>query len=301
LKRALFPIFIGLILSLLQACGGGDGDGGSSRSGPTYDGLTSEARIEAANEESLSNAAASGATQSVVTDVAGESLSSRSGPNPEAKLVALSPKIAQWIVQSGTGYSGRETDLSADICDAGGSAIADTNADGSEGTITFSNCGIYDDIGDVIYFTGLVDFSGTYDSLGDPSTLSMKMYVTATYGGETAEINLTLNCVGLSGTPSCTVTSDFVGVDGRVYRVADITVTPTGAAYNVSATVYDPDNGYFAMTTSAPLAFDCSNGVPSTGTLEIAGEGGTSGTISFPDCSGFNVTIDGASNVYTWP
>jgi hypothetical protein len=236
-----------------------------------------------------------------VSDAASDAFSPRSELKAEAKLVEISPKIARWIAKSGTRYLGRVQDVSADICDAGGSAIADTNSDESEGTVTFDNCGISDGASGVVYLTGLLTFRGTYDSLGDPSTLYMEMHVTVTYGGETAEISLTLDCVGLSGTPSCNVTSDFAGVDGRIYRVSDITVTPTGSAYNISARVYDPDQGYFTMTTSASLAFDCSNGVPSIGTLEISGQDATSGTINFPDCSGFSVTIDGASNVYTWP
>ena len=304
MNNILLSISVACTLLLIQACGGGGGGSSSSISGPTYSGLTSEARVLDTNAESLATAAASGAAKSVVTEEAEDALPfvPRPGAGTEAKVVEISPKIALWIAQSGALYSSRETILTGDVCDAGvGSAIADTNFDGSEGTITFNNCGIYDGIGDIIYLTGTVSFIGTYDSFGNPSTLYMNMYLTASYGGDTSQINLTLNCVDLSGSPSCTVTSDFVGMDGRIYRLTDIAVIPLGVGFDVSATIYDPDYGYFTMYTTAPLAFECANGAPSIGRVVISGESSTSGIIDFPDCSGFTVTIDGLSTPYAWP
>jgi hypothetical protein len=300
MRRLTFTFTVAITLLLLTACGGGGGGGGTTSSVPSYTGLTSEARVEDANAESLSTAAASGATQSVVADVAEGALMARSAPSLESKLVEISPKIAYWAVQSGALYSAKTTNISADVCDAGGSAIADSNDAGTVGTIVFTNCGISDDAGGVIVMNGTVDFSGTLVG-NQPDTLSMTFHVTASYGGESATINLLISCVDLSGTASCTVSSDFVGIDGRTYRVTDISVSGGVSGYYVNATVYDPNQGQVDMTTTSPLLFDCANGVPSTGTVVISGSGSTAGTISFVSCSEYNVTIDGVSTTYYWP
>ena len=300
MKHLLLSFAVGISLLLLQACGGGGGGGGSSSSAISYSGLTTEARVEGSNAESLSTAAASGAAQSVVADSAGGILVPRSVIQAEAKLVEVSPRIAQWIVGASNLYSAKTVVLSGEICDAGGTAIADTNDAETVGTIVFTNCGILIDATEVIYLTGTVDYVITLAG-GAVDSLSMTFNVTATYAGESAALNLSLNCVDLSGSASCTVRSDFVGVDGRIYRVMDITVTPSGSGYYVNATVYDPDHGRVDMTTTAPLAFDCPNGVPSTGTVVISGTDSTSGTINLVSCSEFNVTVDGVSNTYYWP
>jgi hypothetical protein len=299
MRHLTFTFTVAITLLLLTACGGGGGDGTTSLV-PSYTGLTSEARVEDANAESLSTAAASGATQSVVADAAGGALIARSAPSLESKLVEISPKIAYWAAQSGALYSARTTNVSADVCDAGGSAIADSNDAGTVGTIAFTNCGISDDAGGVMVLNGTVDFSGTLVG-GQFDTLSMTFHVTASYGGESSTINLLISCVDLSGTASCTVSSDFVGIDGRTYRVTDISVSGGVSGYYVNATVYDPDQGRVDMTTTSPLLFDCANGVPSTGTVVISGSGSTSGTISFVSCSEYNVIIDSVSTTYYWP
>lgn len=300
MKKIFLPIFIGFTLVLIQGCGGGGGGSSSTVSVPSYSGLTTEARIEDANAETLSTAAASGAAQSVVAD-SFQGVTPRASVSLEKELVEISPRLAQWIVGSGSAYAAR--DVSAEFCDAGGSADLDANADETVGTITFSNCGIRVDATSVMYLTGTVDYTITVVG-GVADSLSMTFRVNATYQGETAAINLALNCVDLSGSPSCSVRSDFTGLDGRVYRVVDIDVTSYGAdTYSVNATVYDPDHGRFSMITTAPLVLDCANGVPSTGTVEINGADSTSGIITFVSCAEFNVSTDGGSTstTYNWP
>ncbi len=298
MRRLTFTFSVAITLLLLTACGGGGGGGGTTVSVPSYTGLTSEARVEDANAESLSNAAASSAEHSVVAE-SFEDVSLKPSNSLETELVAISPTIAQWIVGSSTLYSAR--DVSSDICDEGGSANLDANSDETVGTITFSSCGIRIDAFSVIYLTGTVDYSITLVG-GSPDTLSMVYRVNATYEGQTEALNLSLNCVDVSGSPSCSIRSDFTGIDGRVYRVMDISVTPYGTdSFYIDATVYDPDYGRFSMVTTVPLLLDCANGVPSAGAVDISGDGPTSGTITFVSCSEYNVTIDSVSTTFYWP
>jgi hypothetical protein len=182
-----------------------------------------------------------------------------------------------------------------------GSAIANTNDAGTEGTITFTNCGISDGNGGVVTLSGTVAVSYTLVN-NTIDSMEMTFHVSVSFGGETASISMSLSCVGLTGVGSCTVSSDFVGIDDRVYRVTDITVSGSAASgYYIDATVYDPAHGSVTMTTTAPLLFDCSNGVPRTGTLALTGSNATSATITFVSCSEYNITVDGnPATTYYW-
>ena len=287
-----------LSLFMLQGCGGGGGDSPSFGSVPTYAGLTTEAVIDTANARDLTTASASGSLQAVVANEASGILS-RSTPNLEAKLLEISPRIAQWLGQDIGAFVAKTTNVTSLICDAGGTAIADTNDAETVGTITFSYCGISDGAGDAIVLNGTVDFSYVTSS----DSISMVYHVTVSYAGESQAINMTISCIDfMTSSPSCTVSSDFIGLDSRTYRITDISVSGTATSgFSVYATIYDPDNGRFDMTTSVPILFDCPTaGIPSTGVVGISGASGTSATISFDSCSSFTVTINGVPETFNW-
>ena len=64
-------------------------------------------------------------------------------------------------------------------------------------------------------------------------------------------------------------------------------------------TVYDPDYGAVEVTATAIL-YECTNGVPSAGSITLTGEGGSSASVVFNDCNSFTVTVDGTSTTYYW-
>jgi hypothetical protein len=297
MKHFLISITAAISMLLLQACGGGGGGDGTGSSYTTYSGLTTEAKVETTNSEDLSTAAASGALQAVAADSASGALG-RPTPSLENKLLEVSPKISKWIVQSGFRYAAKTTDISSEVCDAGGTAIADTNDAETVGTITFSSCGMSDGSGGTLVLNGTVDYTYTVSS----DSIVMTYHVTVTYAGETSDMNMTLSCVDFtSASPTCSASVDYVGLDSRVYRVKDIDVSGSEASgFYVSATVYDPDHGYVEMTTNTPITFECDNGVPGTGAVTLAGSDSTSATITFVSCSEYNVTIDGLTETYNW-
>ena len=297
MKTIRFLIAATCTIFLLQGCGGGGGDSASLVSVPTYAGLTTQATVDNTSSRDLSTAATSGALQAVVADAAGGTLP-RPAASLDSKVVDVAPAIARWIALNGGFFASKTTDVSSDICTNGGSAIANTNDDGTVGTITFTNCGIDDGNGGVLVFNGTVDY--TVNTGAD--TLSMVFHMTVSYAGETQSINMTLACASFTSSPVCTVSSDFIGLDDRVYRVTDISVSGTAASgYYVDATVYDPDHGYVSITTTGPIVFDCpTTGAPSTGTVVISGASGSSATLSFDSCSSFTVTISGNSVPFTW-
>jgi hypothetical protein len=297
MKHFSISITVAISMLLLQACGGGGGGGETRGSYTTYSGLTTEARVETTNSEDLSTAAASGALQGVAANSASSAFS-RPTPSLENKLLEIAPKISKWIVQSKLHYAAKTTNVTGDFCDEGGTAIADTNDAGTIGTITFSNCGISDDNGGALVLNGTVDYNYTAST----DSIVATFHVTVTYGGESSAINMTLSCVDTtSASPTCSASVDYVGLDNRVYRIKDIQVSGSAASgFYVSATVYDPDHGYVQMTTNTPITFECDNGVPGTGAVTLTGSDSTSATITFVNCSEFNVTIDGLTETYYW-
>jgi hypothetical protein len=287
-------------LFLLQGCGGGgggDSDGSSTSGGTTYTGSTAEATVDASNAKELATGAASG-TQQAVASEALSGVAMRPQPTPTTKLGEAAPRIAQWIGQLGSPNAAKTTDVTDDICDAGGTAVADTNDAETQGTITFTNCAMSDMEGGTIVMNGSLTFSANSSA----DSLSMVFNVTVNYIGESQSINMTLACSNVSSASiSCSMSSDFEGVDGRVYRIEDLVVSGDEVSgFNVSMTFYDPDYGWVEVTTTQPLTYDCTEAVPGSGMLTLSGASASSATVSFDSCSSYTVTVDGVGTTYDW-
>ncbi|MES9990618.1 MAG: hypothetical protein ABW098_01600 [Candidatus Thiodiazotropha sp.] len=287
------------LVLLLQGCGGGGGDSdGSTGSGDsTYTGTTSEAVIDSSNAKEIATGVASGTQQAVVSDSL-SGVAMRPQATPGSKLVEVAPRIAQWIEQFNGSLAAKTVNVTAEICDAGGQAIANTNDAETQGNITFTNCAMSDMQGGTIVLDGVVEFSVNTGA----DTLSMVFHVTVSYLGETETVNLTLGCSNISSASiSCTMTSDFTGIDGRVYRIDDISVSGSEASgFYVDMTFYDPDHGQVDVITSQPLTYGCANGVPGSGMLNLYGGSDTFATVSFDNCSSYTVTVDSVANTYNW-
>jgi hypothetical protein len=289
-----------LSLALMQGCGGGGGnddDGTNSSGGTTYTGSTAEATIDASNAKELATGAASGTQQAVASDAL-SSVAMRPQGSPTSKLAEMAPRIAQWIDQLLSSNAARTIDVSGEICDAGGQAVADTNDAETQGTIAYTNCAIDDLEGGALVLNGTVIFSANTGA----DSLSMVFNVSVDYVGETQAVNMTLACNNISSvSPSCSTTSDFEGIDGRVYRIEDLTVSGDEVSgFYVSMTFYDPDHGRVGMTTSQPFTYDCTEAVPGSGMLTLTGANGTFATVSFDSCSSYTVTVDGVGTIYNW-
>jgi hypothetical protein len=287
-------------LLLLQGCGGGGGDGtndSTSSGDTTFTGSTAEATIEASNVKELATGSASGSKQAVTSEAL-SGVAMRSQPTPTSKLGEVAPRIAQWIGQLRSPNAAKTANVTNEICDAGGSAIADTNDAETQGTITFTNCAMSDSEGGTLVMNGTVTFSA--NTSADSS--SMVFNVTVTYIGESQSVNMTLACSNISSASvSCSMTSDFTGIDGRVYRIEDLSVSGDEVSgFYVGMTLYDPDYGSVAVTTSQPLTYDCTDPVPGSGMLTLSGANDSSATVSFGNCSSYTVTVDGVGTTYDW-
>ena len=288
--KIVAPIVIVFSL-VLASCGGG---GGSSKDqGLVYTGLKSPASVDAGNAEDLAIAAAGGANQAIAADTANNAnpISPR-GSATNLNLVAMIVDQLEILALT----ESRSAQQLIAMCDNTGSADLVQNNDGTEGTIVFTNCQVTGGDGAVV--NGRVEFAIT---LSDTTITSLNMrfvYFRVTYLGDTQTVNMTISCSGALLT--CSLFSDYVGVDGRTYRVEITIVTNTGAtAFDVDATVYDPDHGYF--TIDASIAYNnCPGGVPETGTITITGDAATTASVVFNDCDSFTVTHMDVPADYLW-
>ncbi|MCK5395958.1 MAG: hypothetical protein KAJ32_08195, partial [Gammaproteobacteria bacterium] len=226
------PIIVFLSTLLIASCGGGGGDNSGSSTGITYNGNTSPAAIDASNSEAIGKAA-------------GESVQiADTSTNLPAGIVVSSSidmdtinNIIISIANSSNLPAG--LDVSANYCEnEDGSAITSDNPPEASGeydaTITFSNCLI----------TG-TDFSVTMsgmsvthiDNINDfPNTGFSIQYnnftVTDNINDTSSTINLTFACTDFELISSCTYSSDFLGDDGIIHRIAEFNITGTGEAGN---------------------------------------------------------------------
>lgn len=274
----------GVLASIfLIACGGGGGgsDNDGSGSGVTYSGNTSAATISDTNKQDLALAASLGVVQaqkSSSTPATGVIISSSDVVDQANQLVNTTYQLHKLPLA---------TDVSSQACPNGGSANISDTATQSNITIVYSNCR-FDDVSAT--GTAVISISDTTFSI---SYTDFRI----TVDGETTVLNMTVSC-NSTGT-SCTITSDFVGANGRSYRVTDTTVSGNSSTgYNVSATVFDGEHGSITVNATN-VTFNCDNGLPGTGTVTFS-DGSTTATVTFDSCSSYTLTIDGVGTTYDW-
>lgn len=291
ISKIAAPIIIASSL-VLASCGGGGSDSSADQD-IIYTGSKSPASIDAGNAEDLAIAATGGSNQAIAADTANSAYTiSPRGSETNSNLVSKLVEQLEII----TATRSRIAQQPLPICEPGGSADLDQNNDGTQGTIVFTNCMITGGNGEVV--NGTVTFNAT---ISGTTLISLNMRFInfrVTYQGETHAINMTVSC---GGSPLvCDLFSDFVGLDGRIYRVEITVVTNTAAAsYDVDATVYDPVHGY--ITVDASVNFNnCPGGVPETGTLTITGDTATTANVVFNDCDSLTVTHMGVPTDYLW-
>ena len=275
----------GLLFSfMLIACGGGGGsddkDGGSG-GGVSYSGNTSQATISSSNEQDLALAASLGVVQaqkSGATPAVGVVISSSYILDQANQLVNITYQLHNMPLG---------TDVSSQVCPSGGTANISDGASQTNITIVYSSCR-FDDV--TASGTAVISITDTTFSISYTN-------FAITVDGETTTLNMTVSC-NSSGT-ICTITSDFIGENGRAYRVTDTTVSGNSSTgYNVSATVYDGEHGSITVTATA-VTFNCDNGLPGSGTVTFS-DGSTTATVTFNSCTNYTLTIDGVANDYDW-
>ncbi|MBL4606740.1 MAG: hypothetical protein JKY01_02790 [Pseudomonadales bacterium] len=289
----------------VTGCGGSDGGGSSVTS---YNGSQEQAILSADNAEQLTRTGTEGAMESTE----GGSLPSfpsaisvtSSNEQAESAVVSILPQILANLATSNTPSAYQEEQA----CDVSGSVLAtvddsiansttETFPESGGMTMDFRDCRNDDNTTinglATITFTGGGGFTAVYQNFTvaytDPNTQEAAV--------ETIE-NLTMTC---DAAFTCSIQSDFVGADGRTYRISDMTVSGNDTSgWDVAATVYDPDLGYIVIDTTANLMLDCPSGVPSSGALSITAANNVVATVEYTSCTEFVICLEGVCNTATW-
>lgn len=279
------------VSAILTGCGGG---GGSGVTGPTYTGVTTPAAITSSNAETLSTKSVNATQEAIVQNAANDA-------NPFAiSITQVDDRIHQRITEISRMIASSTTssfnlplaatvsylDLNFEIgydlfC---GGYVSGPNDFGSSGflngTLTFNNLCINDSYFGSITMNGSIIFRET------ATTFSMQyVNVTISYAGESITVNMTFSC----GTSGCSISTDFVGTDGSIYRIADLDIWGFGTGpFDIDATFYHPDHGSVIISGTG-IEYNCINSsYPSTGSITITGAGGSYATISFDSCIGYS-------------
>ncbi len=288
-SKFVIPIILLSCLNL-SACSGGGGD--NDDEGIVYTGSKSAATVNATNARDLAVGGTGGTNQAIVANSA-----NNASPFSPRGAVIESNLAATLIAQLQTAAAARAqiAQQPLAICDPG-SAELNQNNDGTEGTIVFANCVVTGGNGAML--NGTVRFEATISGSTVTSLDMRYINFKVTYQGESQTINMTVEC---SGTPlSCDLFSDYVGLDGKVYRVEiTIVISTAGSSFDVDAVVFHPNHGYF--TIDASINYNgCPGGVPESGTITLTGAATSTATVVFDDCDSFTVTHQGVPTTYLW-
>jgi hypothetical protein len=108
-------------------------------------------------------------------------------------------------------------------------------------------------------------------------------------------------CTGMNTyEPVCTISDDWLE-DGENYRIEEAAVVGDNLnGFEVTAKVYDEDNGYIQVGTTSTLQASCSGGALGSGVATFTGAEGSTGTIRFDSCNGYTITVDNVSTSHNW-
>lgn len=282
-------ILICLASLVLISCGGdGDGDG-DSNDDSAYSGNKSAATVDDSNKSDMAASSSIGAEKAIeASSVPGRMLGNTSKGPIEYLLEqsTLFIKSESQLRQS----SRAVVDLSASVCNAGGSASYTYDDNNTTGygtfTINYNNCQ-YSYGGE----TSSVNGSAIWTSNEDGS-FSYEYDLTTTYGSETYTVTATYEC---DAEFNCSYVDDF-SHNGVSYQIADFSVSGNASTgFDVVATVYHETYGYIEIQ-GVDLVM-CSGGGFSSGTITV--EDSTNSdvlTITYVSCSEMTVTFNGVSS-----
>ena len=272
-------------LALFGCSSGGDnGAAAGTNASISYAGLSSPSAVDVTNAETLTTAsgeavqhgAESSSSRVLGVEISGSSidLETLSANLASAMATAASPALPTGYTMTGSCGG------SVSIPDEQLSSFSATS-----GPVSFTMSYInYCDgsVGAQYTINGQVLFN--YLDIGDPNSGFTIQYkgVTINDGSGPVTINMTVDC---SGTTSCTIVSDYIGEDGSIYRVSDISFygdATTG--FNGSATFFHPDHGSVSITASNVTYGSCGS-FPDGGSVTASGTTGTAQIDFNSDCS----------------
>ena len=262
-----------MTILLLTACSAID-DGPNYT---TYSGNTSQASIDASKASTFTKATSDATLQGIDS----ENITLPFAAKSSRKLMAAQKTAT--IMQMQAPVQG--------FCNTGS---VDVSGNEASATITYANCTLTD-ITDTITINGTATY--TSSNAGANFSVTFRNF-TIKFNDEPTETieNMTLACTN-SGT-TCTVTSDFTGFDGKVYRVSNFSVSGV-TPYAITGRIYHPTHGYVDIVGSVTYGTCGMVERPVTGSIAFTGSNGTA-AITFIDCNSFSININGTITTGTW-
>jgi hypothetical protein len=279
---------ISLLVLLVTACGSADDSTSQSgSSGPSYNGVTTQATIDNESANSLAVAA---------TDA------TNNGDNQEQMGAVFSNVFNNLQNQKG-GITAQST-VSGNC---GGTATYPDNLNQQQnpisGTVSFSSYCIDGgaQVGQLVV-SGQISFTA---DVQDTTLVSMSIELTdlmISYNGNTITTNSTLTYA--DSTVTFATSTDFYGSQGKTLRVKNLVISgsPDTGITITGGQIYEPDYGYVEIQTTENLVFQgCDNGKPNSGTLLLTGSGDSTASITF-SCASYEVCVNGSSicDMYDW-
>jgi len=256
-----FTLLSVVLSSLIMfGCSSSD-DGGAVTTTPTYTGVTTPAAITSANAEEMGRGATEGVNESVKIATIGEGLPIAVDINTSnSALMHKIEGIARDIIESQGAQNLPVSlvitadELNQQIGDTlycGGSVTVPDNFDPNDYwnfVMTFNNL-CYDDGTTALTMNGTITFAETDAEF----SISFTNF-SANIAGTVETFSATVSCT-TDITPVCTISTEFTGSDGNVYKLTNMEVNGDSSGYTVTATFYHYSLGYATITTTTPVTY----------------------------------------------
>jgi hypothetical protein len=299
------------VLSSLIMIGCSSSDDGAASTVPTYTGVTTPAAITTANAEEMGRGATEGVNESTKIATIGDGIPFAVDINSSNSALALKIEgIARNIIESldaqnlPVGLVVTADDLNQQTGTnyyCGGSVTVPDNFDPVNDywnfVMTFNNL-CFDDGTTALVMNGALAFAETDTEF----SISFTNF-SADLGGTVETFSATVTCP--TSTLICTISTEFTGSDGNVYKLTDVDVS--GDAINgfyISATFYHYSLGQAFMETSGPITYGSCGIHPDGGTITVYSPPSSMNVTYNPNCtftiSGNDGTSDFGPTDYNW-
>ena len=290
-------LMAGVVSGALVACGGSGSDSDSDKnSSPSYSGKQEAAVLSSENSSDLAKTAKQAIKSAEAKDqrnqipMAGLSASSsRSISRSIQQSQILSGDCGGSMTISGSEIVSLNFDQYCDddvIID--GSMLMKSSSSGNTTTtlLTYNQVSIRVDGQNIVT-------NGTLSTVDNPQTGISRtdMNMTVNIDGEVMRLVESIRC---KAHYQCTTTTTY-SVDGETFQAENLQFSSDDSGSQMSARIYDEDEGYFEM--SAQNITYCDNGNIKMGTIRLTDDDTNQVDISFDgDCENMTVTMDGVAN-----
>lgn len=284
----------GLGALMIAACGGGDGS-----SGPTYNGVRTQAILTQQNDKDFAETSFG---DSGVGNAFASAESNQSGGSSLQNMVQNFRNITNNIEPANLNS---DLSLTAEAINettngtCGGTQVISGDANQTtgvfSGSIVFNN---YCDADGTV--NGSVTFNGSIAPDGSVSSMSMHFNsLSFVSQGGSMVMNGTATVSSSGSTDTIVMTMDFQDSTNQIYRIENLSIQSTmvfasPSSYEsviFSGRVYHPEHGYVTLETLSPVITDVGATSPRSGTVVMHGANSKS-TFTVFDTNNYTLTVE---------